>query len=299
MEIKSLSTFIEIAKQKITRKLVVAAAADEPVLIAVKNAYQEGIIIPILVGEKTLIEKIAKKNEFDISKIEIFNEPDAVKASVKAVSFIKEGKAEILMKGLVSTGVLLKAVLDKENGLKKGASLSHIAFFESPYYHKLLAVTDAAMNVYPEFNDKVDILKNAIEVFHKLGIENPKVAIVCAVETVNEKMPPTIHAAMLTMMNKRGQITGCIVDGPLALDNAISKEAAHHKGIKSEVAGDADLILTPNIESGNILYKSLNFLGGAVTAAIIIGAKVPIVLTSRADSDRSKLLSIALAAAME
>ena len=299
MEIKSLSTFIEIAKQKITRKLVVAAAADEPVLIAVKNAYQEGIIIPILVGEKTLIEKIAKKNEFDISKIEIFNEPDAVKASVKAVSFIKEGKAEVLMKGLVSTGVLLKAVLDKENGLKKGASLSHIAFFESPYYHKLLAVTDAAMNVYPEFNDKVDILKNAIEVFHKLGIENPKVAIVCAVETVNEKMPPTIHAAMLTMMNKRGQITGCIVDGPLALDNAISKEAAHHKGIKSEVAGDADLILTPNIESGNILYKSLNFLGGAVTAAIIIGAKVPIVLTSRADSDRSKLLSIALAAAME
>lgn len=300
MEIKSLSTFIEIAKQKITRKLVVAAAADEAVLIAVKNAYSEGIIIPILVGDHTLIKKIAKEIAFDISKIEIFDEPDAIKASVKAVSIIKEGKAEILMKGLVATGPLLKAVLDKENGLKKGgAALSHVAFFESPHYHKLLAVTDAAMNVYPEFNDKVDMLNNAVEVFHKLGISNPKVAIVCAVETVNDKMPPTVHAAMLTMMNKRGQIKGCIIDGPLALDNAVSKEAAHHKGIKSEVAGDADLILTPNIESGNILYKSLNFLGGAITAAVIMGAKVPIVLTSRADSEKSKLLSIALAAAME
>lgn len=299
MEIKSLSTFIDIAKQKITRKLVVAAAADEPVLMAVKNAYSEGIIIPILVGDVSLIKKIAKEIGFDISKIEIFDEPDAIKASIKAVSIIKEGKAEILMKGLVATGPLLKAVLDKENGLKKGAALSHVAFFESPYYHKLIAVTDAAMNVYPEFNDKVDMLNNAVEVFHKLGISNPKVAVVCAVETVNEKMPPTVHAAMMTMMNKRGQIKGCIVDGPLALDNAVSKEAAHHKGIKSEVAGDADLILTPNIESGNILYKSLNFLGGAVTAAVIMGAKVPIVLTSRADSEKSKMLSIALAAAME
>jgi len=284
MEIKSLSTFIEIAKQKITRKLVVAAAADEAVLIAVKNAYSEGIIIPILVGDLILIKKIAKEIGFDISKIEIFDEPDALNASIKAVSIIKEGKAEILMKGLVATGPLLKAVLDKENGLRKsGAALSHVAFFESPHYHKLLAVTDAAMNVYPEFNDKVDMLNNAVEVFHKLGISNPKVAIVCAVETVNDKMPPTVHAAMLTMMNKRGQIKGCIVDGPLALDNAVSKEAAHHKGIKSEVAGDADLILTPNIESGNILYKSLNFLGGAITAAVIMGAKVPIVLTSRGE----------------
>jgi len=299
MILKSLNDIVELAKAKEKRRLAVAAAADRPVLEAVKNAYENGIIVPILVGNKNEIEKISKEIKFDLSGIEIIEESDPAKASIKAVALIKDGKADILMKGLVSTAPLLKAVLDKENGLRKGATLSHFALIESPYYHKLLAVTDAAMNVYPEFNDKVDILKNAIEVFHKLGIENPKVAIVCAVETVNEKMPPTIHAAMLTMMNKRGQITGCIVDGPLALDNAISKEAAHHKGIKSEVAGDADLILTPNIESGNILYKSLNFLGGAVTAAIIIGAKVPIVLTSRADSDRSKLLSIALAAAME
>lgn len=299
MEIKSLSTFIEIAKQKKIRKLVVAAAADEPVLIAIKNAYLSGIIIPILVGDKLQIEKIAKNIEFDISKVRIYNEPDTFKASAYAVSIIKEGKADILMKGLVSTATFLKAVLNKEYGLKKGTSLSHIAFFESPYYHKLLAVTDAAMNVYPDLNEKLEILKNAVEVFHKLGNKNPKVAIVCAIENVNEKMPPTVDAALITMMYLRGQINGCIIDGPLALDNAISREAALHKGITSDVAGDADLILTPNIESGNILYKSLNFLGGAVSAAVIMGAKVPIVLTSRADSEKSKLFSIALAAAME
>lgn len=299
MEIKSLSEFIKIAKTKKTRRLVVAAAADEPVLEAVRNAVKEGIIIPILVGDKAETVRIAEKIGFDISNIEIIHEPNPSIASVKAVQVIKEGKAEILMKGLVATGPLLKAVLDKENGLRKGASLSHVAFFESPYYHKLIAVTDAAMNVAPEFNEKVDMLNNAVEVFHKLGYSNPKVAVVGAVESVNEKMPATVHAAMMTMMNKRKQITGCIVDGPLALDNAVSKEAAHHKGIVSDVAGDADLIVTPDIEAGNIMYKTLNFLGGAVTAAVIMGAKVPIVLTSRADSDKSKLLSIALSAAME
>jgi phosphate butyryltransferase len=299
MEFKSLSQFVELAKSKKTRRIVVAAAADEPVLEAVSNAMKQGIIIPILVGDKTIIEEIAKKINFDLNNIEIIHEPNPALASVKAVQVIREGKAEILMKGLVATGPLLKAVLDKEIGLRKGSTLSHVAFFESPYYHKLIAVTDAAMNVAPEFSEKVDMLNNAVGVFHKLGVSNPKVAVVGAAETVNDKMSATVHAAMMTMMNKRKQITGCIVDGPLALDNAVSAEAAKHKGIVSDVAGDADLILTPDIEAGNILYKSLNFLGGAETAAIIVGAKVPIVLTSRADSDKSKMLSIALAAAME
>jgi phosphate butyryltransferase len=297
--LKSLSALVDIAKTKKKRRLVVAAAADEPVLNAVFHATKEGIIEPILVGEKSAIEFICQKIGFDISSIEIIDEPNAVKASAKAVAIIKEGRAEILMKGLVATGPLLKAVLNNEHGLRKGATLSHIALFESPFYHKLIAVTDAAMNVAPEFSEKVDIVNNAVEAYHKLGEKLPKVAILAAVEVINPKMEETIHASMLTTMNKRGQIKGCIIDGPLALDNAISYEAAEHKGIISEVAGDADILVTPEIVSGNILYKSFNFLGGATAAAVIMGAKVPIVLTSRADSEQSKMMSIALAAAME
>ncbi|HSW60490.1 MAG TPA: phosphate acyltransferase, partial [bacterium] len=193
----------------------------------------------------------------------------------------------------------LKAVLDKENGLRKGAVISHIAFFESPHYHKIFMVTDAAMNVAPEFKDKVAMVENAVDACHRLGIEKPKVAVIGAVETINEKMEATVHAGMLTMMNRRGQIKGCIIDGPFALDNAVSKEACHHKKIETEVGGDADIMLCPDIEAANVLYKCLNFLGGAESAAVIMGASVPIVLTSRADSEKSKLNSIALAAAMK
>jgi len=295
----SLNAFVELAKAKPKRKIAVAAAADEPVLEAVCNAMKDGIIEPILVGERVAIEEIARKINFDLSGVEIIDIKDPYEASVKAVSIVREGKAQIIMKGLVSTGPLMKAVLDKEKGLRKGGTLSHIAFFETQFYHKLIAVTDAALNVAPEFDEKVEIVKNAVEAYHKLGIKNPKVAVVSAVETVNPKMDATIHAAMMTQMNRRGQIKGCIIDGPLALDNAVSEEAAHHKGIKSEVAGDVDIIMCPDINSGNVLYKSLNFLGGAVAAAVIMGAKVPVVLTSRADSDKSKQMSIALAAAME
>ncbi|MBU0488482.1 MAG: bifunctional enoyl-CoA hydratase/phosphate acetyltransferase [Bacteroidetes bacterium] len=297
--ITKLESFIEIAKSKPRRRIVVAAAADEPVLEAISNAMHDGIIEPILVGAKAEIEKIAAKIGFNLNGIEIIDVADPYEASVKAVSVVRAGKAEIIMKGLVSTGPLMKAVLDKEKGLRKGATLSHIAFFETPYYHKLIAVTDAALNVAPEFEEKVEIVKNAVDTYHKLGIKNPKVAVVCAAETVNPKMEATVHAAMLTMMNKRGQIKGCIIDGPLGLDNAVSEEAAHHKGIKSDVAGDADIIMCPEINAGNLLYKSMNFLGGAVTAAVIMGAKVPIVLTSRADSDKSKQMSITLAAALD
>jgi phosphate butyryltransferase len=297
--IKTLNDLVVLAKSKKTRRLAVAAAADMPVLMAVKEAMMEGIIIPILIGEEAEIKRMASEINFDLSAIEIINEKDPAIAARIAVQQVREGKAEILMKGLVSSGDYLKAVLDKEKGLRSGDTLSHLAFFESPYYHKLLAVTDAAMNVEPEFNDKVAMLNNAVVAFHKLGIMNPKIAIVGAVETVNYKMKPSSEAALMTMMNRRGQIKGCIVDGPLALDNAVSKEAAEHKGIDSPVAGDVDLILTPDIYSGNVLYKSLNFLGGAAAAAVIMGAKVPIVLTSRSDTDRSKMMSIALAAAME
>lgn len=298
MTIKSLNDIISIAKKKETRRLAVAAAADKPVLEAVKNAYNEGIIIPVLVGNKEEIEKICKEIDFDLKGIYIYEENNPALSSVKAVNLIREGKADILMKGLVSTAPLLKAVLDKENGLRKAATLSHFALIESPYYHKLIGVTDAAMNIAPEFIEKVNIINNSVEVFHRLGIKNPKVAIIGPLEVVNPKIESTTHAAMLTVMNQRGQIQGCTVDGPFAIDNAVSKEAAEHKGIVSDVAGDADILVAPDLNSGNVLYKTLMFMGGSTSAAVIMGAKVPVVLTSRADTDKSKMMSIALAAAM-
>ncbi len=296
--IKHLSEFVILAKNKPKRKIAVAAAADYHVLEAVQSAYAEDIIVPILVGNKPLIEKIADEIHFDISNIEVINVPDPYKASLEAVKLISDGKAEILMKGLVSSGPYLKAVLNKDFGLRTGSLLSHFAIFESPYYHKLIGVTDAAMNVNPDLSEKIQIIKNAVKVFHGLKITNPKVAIIGAVETVNPKMEATIHAAVISMMNYRKQITGCIIDGPLALDGAVNKDAAKLKNISSEVAGDADLILAPDINGGNILYKSLNFLGGAEAAAVVMGATVPIVLTSRGDTKKSKFLSIALAAAI-
>jgi len=296
--ITKLSEVVEMAKAKKKRRIAVAAAGDPDVLHALKNAESEGIVEPVLVGEKPRILEICKKIGLDCGKYEIIDIPDRFEASLMASQLIREGRAEILMKGMVSTGQLLKAVLNKEHGLRKGGVLSHVAVFESPYYHKLLGITDAAMNVAPTFEEKISIINNAVEVFHLLGEPNPKVAVVGAVETVNQRMESTMHAATLSMMNKRQQIKGCVIDGPLALDNAVSKKAAEVKGIDSEVAGNVDIVVAPDINGANFLYKSLNFLGGASTSAVIMGAKVPIVLTSRADSEKSKFLSISLAAAI-
>ncbi len=297
--IGKLTDLETLAKGKATtRKIAVAAAGDQDVLEALKNAIGHGIVEPILIGIKKKIQSISDEIGFDISSFELIDIEDKFEASAMAVKMIKEGKAEILMKGLVSTGVLLKAVLDKEVGLRKGELLSHVAIFETPYYHKLLGVTDAAMNVDPELMDKIGIIKNAVEVFHKIGHDNPKVAIVGSVETINPRMEATMHAATISMMNYRKQITGCIIDGPLAIDGAVSKKSADLKNITSEVAGDVDIILAPDIDGANILYKSLNFLGGATAAAVIMGATVPIVLTSRGDTEKSKYYSIALAAAI-
>jgi len=297
--LKRLDELTDRARQGRIRRLVVAAAGDIAVLEAVKAATIAGITEPVLIGDKREILAICSAIGFDPGKIQIEDEADGYRASIKAVAMIRGGEADIMMKGHVSTGPMLKAILDKDIGLRKGGLLSHIALFESPYYHKLIGVTDAAMNVSPTIEEKADILRNGVEAFHRLGISVPKVAVLGAVETVNPKMEATVHAAMLTMMNRRGQIRNCIVDGPLALDNAVSKEAALHKGIDSEVAGDADLLFAPDINSGNILYKAIGFIGGGISAAVLMGAMVPVVLTSRSDSDQSKLLSIAFAAAME
>ena len=299
MSLKTLENLVDLARKKGQRKLVVAVAEDEDVLVAVRDAQKAGFIDPLLIGDKDRIKTAAAKAGFNISATELQHEPDPAKACSIAARIIAGGKASILMKGMVSTGTLMKAFLEKELELTQGNLLSHVAIFESPYYHKLICVTDAAMNIAPDINEKATIIKNAVKLYHALGIKMPKVAVLGAIESVNTNMEATLHAAILKAMNQRNQITGCIIDGPLALDNAVSAEAAIHKNIHSDVAGDVDILVTPDINSGNILYKALNFLGGAVTAAIITGGAAPIVLTSRADSEKSKYLSIALAVVMD
>jgi phosphate butyryltransferase len=296
MELKNLDTFIEIAKSKPGKIIAVAAAEDDNVLSAVSEAKKRGIASAILVGNKEKIIKIAGEENFDISDLDIIEENVPALAARKAVSLIREGTAHILMKGMVGTADFLRAVLNKEEGLREGALLSHIGFFEIEAYHKVIALTDAAQNIAPDLKEKTDIIKNAVKAFHRFGVANPKIGLLAPVELVNPKMESTIDAALLTMMNRRGQIKGAVIDGPLAFDNIVSKEAAEHKGLVSEVAGDADLIVAPNIETANAIYKSFTYFGKATVAAIILGAAAPIVLTSRADSDRSKLMSVALAA---
>ncbi|HQP04761.1 MAG TPA: bifunctional enoyl-CoA hydratase/phosphate acetyltransferase [Bacteroidales bacterium] len=298
MALKKLNELIGIAKAKGVKTIAVAASADKHVLEAVHHATQQGFVKPILVGNAEITRSILNEIGFKLAEDQIIDEPNDVMACKKAVNLVREGKAELLMKGMVTTAVLLKAVLDKENGLRVGDTLSHLAIFQSDFYHKLIAVTDAAMNVAPEFNEKVAIINNAVEALQGIGVAVPKVAVLGPVEVVNPKIESTIHAAMLTQMNRRGQITGCIIDGPLALDNAVSQEACEQKKIKTDVGGDADLLVAPELNAGNMLYKSFAFMGGALLAAVILGARCPIVLTSRADSEETKMLSIALAAAM-
>jgi phosphate butyryltransferase len=277
------------------KRMVLAVAQDEHSIEAALTAHSKGIIDLVCVGDKKQIEKIAVDNKLDLKGIEIINEEDKNKSVEIAVKLVKGGNAQILMKGNISTSILLKGVLNKDWGLNVGNLLSHFAIFEIKAYHKLLGITDVAMNIAPNLKEKTGIINNAVSFMSRIGIQNPKIAVVSAVETVSETMPCTIDAAILSKMAERGQIAKCIIDGPLAFDNAISKTSAEHKGIKSEVAGDADILLMPDIEAGNILYKTLGFFTDSKLAAVILGAKCPIVLTSRADSEEAKLNSIYLA----
>lgn len=295
---KSFNDLLELAKLKGPKKISVACAEDKDVLSAVKNAAELNIVEPILVGDKEKILAIAKEIDFDLKDFEIIHEEDKVEASRLATSLVSSGKAHILMKGLVDTSIIMKQVLDKEIGLRTGKVISHVAVFNMDTYHKVFMVTDAAMNIAPDLNQKKEIIENAVVLAKALEIERPKVAVIAAKEKVSPKMEATVHAKELSEMNQRGEILDCIVDGPFALDNAVSKESARIKGIDSEVAGDADILLVPDIDAGNVLYKSLTFLGNAKSAGLIIGTKSPIVLTSRADNDEAKLNSIALAVLM-
>ncbi|WP_138206199.1 phosphate butyryltransferase [Haloimpatiens lingqiaonensis] len=294
--VTKLEELIQKAKDGKKRTLSVAVAQDKPVLEAVTEAVKLGIVDAILVGDEEKIKEICEKENYSLDNIKIVNEKDIIKAAAKAVEFVSKGQADFIMKGMLGTAPLLKAVLNKEANLRGNSLLSHVMIYGVKTYPKLIFLTDGGMVPYPELKDKIEIINNAAKVAHALGIDNPKVAPLCAVEVVNPSMQATVDAAALSQMNKRGQMKGCIIEGPLALDNAISKEAAEHKGIHSPVAGEADILLVPNIEAGNLLGKSLTYFAGAENAGIIVGAKCPVVLVSRADSAKSKLYSIALGA---
>lgn len=296
--IRKLEELISLAKERQKKTIAIAAAQDKVVLEAVVQAVKDNIVDAILVGDKKKILSLGEELGLDLSNMRIEDECDINKAAAKAVELVSKGEAQFLMKGILGTADLLKAVLNKEAGLKTSNLLSHVMIYEVPTYHKLLFLTDGGMVPYPELKDKIGIINNAVKVAHSLQIEKPMVAPICAVEVVNPSMQATLDAAALATMNKRGQIKGCIIDGPLALDNAISKEAAHHKGIVSEVAGETDILLVPNIEAGNFLGKSLTYFAQAESAGVIVGAKCPVVLVSRADSAKSKLYSIALGAVL-
>lgn len=297
--INNLSHLIEMTKSKEKKTLSVAVAQDKEVLVAVCEAVKLGIVNAILVGDKEKIEAICREENLSLDHTEIIDEKVNTKAAAKAVEMVSKGKAHFIMKGMLNTSDLLRAVLNKEAGLRGSGLLSHVMLYQVPTYHKLIFLTDGGMVPYPDINEKVGIINNAVKVAHSLGIKEPKVAPICAVEVVNPSMQATIDASILSQMNKRGQIKGCIIDGPLALDNAVSKEAAEHKGIISSVAGDSDILLVPNIEAGNFLGKSLTYFAGAESAGVILGAKCPVVLVSRADSAKSKLYSIALGALID
>jgi phosphotransacetylase len=273
----------------------VAWPCDETSLAGAIDAAKQRLIVPILVGSAAKIAAVAKAHGIDVGRTEIVDVADSSAAAVAAVRLVREGKAELLMKGSLHSDEILGAVVAKDSGLRAGRRLSHVFLMDVPTYHKPLLVTDAAINIAPTLEDKVDIVQNAIDLARSFGVERPKVAVLAAVETVNSRMPATLDAAALCKMADRGQITGGIVDGPLAFDNAISREAADIKHIVSEVAGDPDILLAPDLEAGNMMAKQLSFLANADSAGLVLGARVPVILTSRADSLRSRIASCAVA----
>ena len=293
--VKQLSQLIELAKAKDSVTVAVAQAADKEVLEAVVNAQKEGIAKALLTGDVAKISAILTEMGENPSDFTIIQADSDEECAFKAVEQIRLGNANILMKGLLSTGTFMKAVINRDTGLRTGKTISHTMFYEAPSYGKLLCLTDGGMNTFPDLPKKADILENAIEVVKKLGIEKPTVACVCGAENVDPKVQSTLDADELSRMER---FNDAIVYGPVGLDLAISKEAVHHKGYKNENAGYADILLVPTYEVGNGIGKAMTYFAGAKLAGIVVGAKAPIVLVSRSDNAEAKLLSIALAAMM-
>ncbi len=296
--VTSIRAVHALARQGTPRTIAVACPHDEDVLLSLHKAASAGLVRPLLIGRRDRIELLCEQLGLTTFWHEIIECSDDAAAVELAVRKVRSGEAQMLMKGLVSTGTFLKGVLNKEFGLRQRPLLSHVAVYEATDPERLVLFTDVAMNIAPDLAQKAQILENAVGLAHRLGIECPRVAAIAAVETVNPEMPATVDAASLAKMADRGQIKGCVVDGPLALDNALSIEAARHKGITSAVAGVADVLLLPNIEAGNVLYKILGLVKVWPLAAVMVGASAPVVLTSRADSGETKFNSIALAAAI-
>ena len=298
MDIKKLDDVLTVLKTREKKRLVAAYANDDHTIEAVYNAIQEGIVEGTLVGDEATIKEVCARHNFDVSKFRIVQEADENKAGAVAVSLINKGEGDILMKGLLGTDKYMRAILNKETGLMPGpkAVLSHVTVFEIPSYHKLLVAGDVAIIPAPDLNQKIAICNYVIKVAKSLQIETPKVAMLAATEQMLPGMQACVDAAIISKMAERGQIKGALVDGPLALDVSINKECAQTKKLTSAVAGDADCIVFPNIESGNVFYKSITKFGGGNLGAMVMGAKVPCVLTSRGDSAKSKMYSIALAA---
>jgi phosphate butyryltransferase len=297
-QITTLTQMAELVKGGKIKRVAVACGQDPDIIDALARAVNEKLAVAILIGDRKKTEDLAKEHKIDPKIFTLIDEPDYKKAALKAVEMVKKGEADVLMKGLIDTAVYARAYLDKENGLLTGATVSHVGVFETPNYPRLLIVTDAAQIPYPDFGQKVEMVNHAVAVAKKLGIETPKVAVLTATEKVNPKWPCSLEAAQLAKMCDRGQIKGCIIDGPLSMDAAVSPECAAGKGIKSPVAGYADILVTPDIQAGNILYKCMTQLAGATVAAMVIGPSAPVVLTSRTDTDDSKFYSIVLAVLM-
>jgi phosphate acetyltransferase len=286
---------IAAAKKVQPATTIVVHPCDESSLSGVIEASMAGIIKPILVGPQKKIQETAAKYDLDIKGMEIVDAPHSEAAAAKAVEMIHAGKGEMLMKGSLHTDELMRSVTAKVGGLRTDRRISHVFIMDVPGHADTLFITDAAINIFPDLDTKRDIIQNAVDLFNQVGLGTPKVAILSAVETVTTKIPSTIEAAALCKMADRGQITGAIIDGPLAFDNAIDKEAARIKGIKSPVAGQAQILVVPDLESGNMLAKNLIFLARADSAGLVLGARVPIILTSRADSLRARMASCAIA----
>jgi phosphate acetyltransferase len=273
----------------------VAHPCEASALAGALEAAENGLIIPILVGPVGRIRQVAEEAGLSLDGVRIVDVPHSHGAAARAVELVRTGEAELVMKGSLHSDELLGAVVARDTGLRTGRRISHVFVMDVPAYHKVLIVTDAAINIAPALEDKVDICQNAIDLAVSLGLSRPKVAVLAAVETVTTRMPATIDAACLCKMVDRGQITSAFIDGPLAFDNAISASAARIKGITSDVAGDPDILLAPDLEAGNILAKQLTFLAHADSAGLVLGARVPIILTSRADSVRSRIASCGVA----
>ena len=293
----TLEQILEKARISPTKKLAVAAAEDADVLSAVCRAAEMSLVLPVLIGDEKKIREIAKENGFCLNNCQIIDADNSVSAAAKAVEMARSGEVQAIMKGQLHSSILMKAILNKETGIRNGSVLSHVGIIQCAKLDRLIFLTDGAMCTYPDLQQKVSIINNAVEIACRLGTALPKVACLCAVETVNPNMQPTLDAASLALMSQRGQIKNCIVDGPLALDNALSMEAARHKGVKSpvEVKGCADILLVPNIEAGNILLKGTRHFGDCQTVGLVAGAKVPVIMSSRADTADNKLLAIACA----